>query len=429
MDRQRRYQSLWGVRARYLPATLQHLRAWHEGVREAVARRKAEAPVGPRVGAVSRLQRDLQRSGVLRMYVEEMIAGVPNNGVKGIPDLLDQLEHVVRLTPHWEADPNKRNFFPLSALFAEMMMDPAGEAAFRYPPFNDAIRAVLQQWCAFLDSGDSCDTLNEGDHGWLCPAAAEYNQLDHFVIPDRSAPHWGWKSYNDFFHREIQPAVRPIAGPGDPRVIVSPNDGTVYRIAHGVEPSQRFWAKDEPYSLHDMLDGSDLLDRFIGGHVFQSYLSGADYHRWHAPVDGVVRDAYVIEGLMFSNLVNDISGVASQAYYTAVNTRGLTFIEADDPAIGMVCVMPVGITEVSSIALTARTGARVRKGDQLGCFSFGGSSIAVLFERAAIDHFTVAAPHDLSDPQQQVKIAVNAQIAVARSAQQDTPAQAPPLPA
>jgi phosphatidylserine decarboxylase len=111
-------------------------------------------------------------------------------------------------------------------------------------------------------------------------------------------------------------------------------------------------------------------------------------------VDGMVLDAVVVNGLMFSNLVNDISGVASQAYYTAVNTRGLTFIKADDPTIGVVCVMPVGITEVSSMTLTARPGSHVRKGDQLGYFSFGGSTVAVLFESRAIRKFLVSAPPD-----------------------------------
>jgi phosphatidylserine decarboxylase len=157
--------------------------------------------------------------------------------------------------------------------------------------------------------------------------------------------------------------------------------------------------------------------------VFQSYLSGAEYHRWHAPVDGVVRDAVVVDGLMFSNLVKDITGVASQAYYTAVNTRGLTFIEADDASIGVVCVMPVGITEISSMTLTAGAGDRVKKGDQLGYFSFGGSTVAALFEGRAIDRFLVKAPpdHVLAGRQPvaaagaaPVTIAVNSAIALAR---------------
>ena len=413
--RDARYLNLFGVRVGALPASRHHLHGWHRELDERIAR-AAKAPGSARVNrAVEALARALEGSGVLRMYVEEMIDLVPHDRkvVTSVGQLLAHLDHITRMAPRWESDKARRNFFPMSALFAEMMMDPAGEAAFRYPPFNDAIRGILQEWCGYLNGPGSLDVLNEGPHGWLSPDARAYNQLDHFVVPDRKAPHWGWPSFNAFFHREIQPEVRPVAEPDDPRVVVSPNDGTLYRIARDVEESEQFWVKDEPYSLRDMLGGSALLDRFLHGDVFQSYLSGANYHRWHAPVDGVVRAAHRVEGLMFSNLVADISGIHSQAYYTAVNTRGLTFIEADDPGIGMVCCMPVGITEISSITLTAGRGDRVRKGDQLGYFSYGGSSVAVLFQPGAIERFTVEVPADPPQPGQGV-IEVNAQIAVAK---------------
>lgn len=39
----------------------------------------------------------------------------------------------------------------------------------------------------------------------------------------------------------------------------------------------------------------------------------------------------------------------SEGYDATVNTRGLVFIESPDPKIGMVCVIPLGITEMSSV--------------------------------------------------------------------------------
>ena len=396
VDRDARYQQLYGTIGGYLPADRNALHQWNLELKAAVAQSRQDPARPPRDPAVVALEHAIADSAVLRMLVTEMLKGVPHakHVIEDVPELLDHLDHITRLAPHWEADAQKRHFFPMSGLFAEMMMDPAGEEIFRHAPFNDAIRAILRSWCRYLSSAESRHVLNTGEHGWLSPAAYAYNQLQDFIIPDPDAPHWGWQSYNAFFHREIKSSARPIAAPNDPKVIVAPNDGTLYRIAHDVHATDSFWLKGEPYSLRDMLRGTRYLEQFVGGYVYQSYLSGADYHRWHAPVDGVVRDAVVVEGLMFSNLVNDISGVASQAYYTAVNTRGLTFIEADDPAIGVVCVMPIGITEVSSITLTARAGDHVRKGDQLGYFGFGGSTIAALFEKRAIDRFLVKPPPD-----------------------------------
>jgi len=201
-----------------------------------------------------------------------------------------------------------------------------------------------------------------------------------------------------------------------PHSVISANDGKVYAIAHDVREQQRFWIKGQPYSLRDMLAGSAYLDRFIGGSVFQSFLSGANYHRWRSPIDGTVRSAAVIEGLMFSDTESagpdPTAGTYSQGYETSVNTRGLVFIESDDPKIGLVCVMPVGITEISSITMMVRRGDRVKKGDELGLFSYGGSSMALVFQPGAIQRFTV--PDNTSgNPDDGPPINVNAEIVIA----------------
>ena len=412
-----RYRALFGYQAGYLPADFGALLDWQRELKEAVEQENLDDPDRPVCASVTALARLIAGDGIVRLYADRMIGEVPpkDRTVEDIPDLLDHLDHVVRMTPKWETDPSKRVFFPMSALFGQMMITDAGEAVFRHRGFNDAIRWILRDWCAFLDSFNSRDVLNEGPHGWLSPPAAEYNKLDEFVIPDRTAPHWGWPSFNAFFHREIRPEVRPIAAPHDPKVIVSANDGTVYKIDREVSEEARFWLKGQPYSLANMLAGSAYVDRFVGGNVFQTFLSGADYHRWHAPIDGIVREAVVVDGLMFSNAESagpDPKGILSQGYQTAVNTRGLIFIESDDPVIGLVCCMPIGITEISSITIGVKRGDRVKKGDELGYFSYGGSSMALLFQASAVKQFTVKSPSNDS-VLKDVSIQVNSQIAIA----------------
>ena len=102
----------------------------------------------------------------------------------------------------------------------------------------------------------------------------------------------------------------------------------------------------------------------------------------------------------------------SQGYEASVNTRGLVFIESDDPVVGMICVIPIGITEISSVSFSIRAGDRVAKGAELGYFSYGGSSMAVAFQGGAIKSFTV--PRNTSGNQDDgPSIYVNAQIAIA----------------
>jgi phosphatidylserine decarboxylase len=110
---------------------------------------------------------------------------------------------------------------------------------------------------------------------------------------------------------------------------------------------------------------------------------------------------------MFSNAesagFDPEAGVLSQGYEVAVNTRGLVFIDSKSTRIGMVCVIPIGITEVSSITLTKnndkplKKGDEVTKGDQIGYFSFGGSTLCMVFQPDVIDYYTLGAPN-IKDP-------------------------------
>jgi phosphatidylserine decarboxylase len=51
-----------------------------------------------------------------------------------------------------------------------------------------------------------------------------------------------------------------------------------------------------------------------------------------------------------------------------------------DTPIGLVAVLPIGMTQVSSVVITAEVGVTVRKGEELAYFQFGGSDIILLFE-------------------------------------------------
>lgn len=413
------YRRHFGYVAGYLPKDRSVVDEWQRELKQGLigARARGAAPeYSPAVAALAEL---LRLDGVVRMYVTQMLEQQPaeHKTIATVEDLLAALNTIVTTAPEYNPDPNRQNFFPMSTLFTYMMMTPAGEAVFRNAAFNDAVRAVLQEWCRFLDSDESLYVLNEGVNGWLSQSAYWYNKLYEFVIPDQTAPHWGWKSFNDYFHRQIKPEQRPVDGPDNPKVVVSANDGKVYQIASNVQPLDTFWLKGQPYSLVNVLN-NEYVERFVGGSVFQSFLSGADYHRWRAPVAGVVRKAYVVDGLMFSDAesagYDPTAATYSQGYQASVNTRGLVFIESPEPNIGMVCVIPIGITEISSVTIQVREGDEVKKGDELGYFSYGGSSMCLVFQPGAIDHYTVPNRPSGNNPDDGPPIRVNAQIAVAR---------------
>lgn len=394
-----RYQNSFGVRAGYLPRDRSVLDQWHAELVESIPDDPSNAAIVHR--SVQQFAELLDRDPIVRMYVTQMVvqaAELPEQPqrrwtVTTVAELIAALDQIVAMAPTY-----RKLAFPMSALFAYMMMTAAGEAVFRMPAMNAALRLMLREWCAFLNSPQSQSVLTTAPGGWLSPEAEQQLRLDDFVV-DKADPHWGFKSWNDFFHRQIKLDLRPVSYPGDPRIVVSANDGHVYNFASNVQRHDEFWAKAQSYSLGDMLNGK-YLERFIhgsrGADVIQSFLSGNDYHRFTSPIDGVVRHVEVVEGLMFSNAEvagpDPGAGVLSQGYEVSVNTRGLVFIESGPGGPGMVCVIPIGITEVSSVELHVKSGAAVRKGDPLGWFSFGGSTLCMVFEPGAIDHYTLRAP-------------------------------------
>ena len=414
---QTRYQNHFGYIAGYLPRNRESVDEWQRSLKEEIGKAKAK---GKQRGssAVEELASLIERNGMVRMYVQEMIDQQPleHKTIGDIKELLQALNYIIRTAPLYNPDPDKINAFPMSTLFTYMMMTPAGRERHEADGIQRGAQENTQEWCSFLNSPASASVLNTGEDGWLSESAFWYNKLYEFEF-DRAKPHWGWKSYNDFFHRQIKPESRPIAEPDNPKVIVSANDGTVYNIEDRAQPTAKFWLKGQPYSLVNMLD-NQYVERFVGGSVFQSFLSGANYHRWRSPIDGVVRHARVVNGLMFSDAesagADPTAATYSQGYEASVNTRALVFIESPDPVMGLVCVIPIGITEISSVVIAVEEGAKVRKGDELGYFSYGGSGMCLVFQPGAIDRFTVPNRPAGNNPDDGPPIRVNAQIALGR---------------
>lgn len=139
----------------------------------------------------------------------------------------------------------------------------------------------------------------------------------------------------------------------------------------------------QPYSLLDMLGHSELASQFSGGTVYQAFLSALSYHRWHSPVSGTIKKAFVVDGTYYSEplfeglgdpehaksgTIDESGETTSQGYLTATATRAIIFIEADNPAIGLMAFLGIGMAEVSTCEITVKEGDHVEKGAQTGMF-------------------------------------------------------------
>ena len=275
--------------------------------------------------------------------------------------------------------------FPINAILDWPMGTHSGFAAFLNDKVNAQLKKVLNEWGRFLSSKESCYVLGTDPHkGWFGTDAkkAMPNFETEFKC-DPSKPYYGFTSWDDFFTRVFKDGQRPIASPEDDAVIVNACESAPYKIAHNVKRQDKFWIKSQPYSLMHMLANDEFTDKFVGGTIYQAFLSALSYHRWHSPVSGKIVKAYVKDGAYYSEAISmgfDPSGPnESQSFITDVATRAIIFIEADNPAIGLMCFMPVGMAEVSTCEITVKVGQHVKKGDQLGMFHFGGSTHCLIF--------------------------------------------------
>lgn len=167
----------------------------------------------------------------------------------------------------------------------------------------------------------------------------------------------------------------------------------MFNIERNIKLRDRFFAKGQPYSVLDMLAHDPMASEFAGGTIYQAFLSALSYHRWHSPISGTVKRAFVVDGTYFSEPlfegvgdpttkeINTKGITVAQGYLSAMATRAVIILKADDPEIGLVAFVGIGMDEVSTCENTVKQGQHIQKGDELGMFHFGGSSFCVIFQK------------------------------------------------
>jgi phosphatidylserine decarboxylase len=393
-------------RAGWLPDDQDDLEAWLHGHRQRVEARPEQIALHP---VISEFQALIDRDPVVRMYVHQMIAQVPatksyrERHVKSVEQLLRLMNEVLTMAPEYGS---QSVTLPLNAILDWTMGTRAGFAAYRDPRINAMLKKILTVWCEFLSSAESLYVLNDSPSGWMSAEAQRAVGIEQFEY-DAQAEHWGFASWNDFFTRRFKDGARPVDSPDNDKVIVSACESVPYGISSDVLRQDRFWIKSQPYSLADMLANDDSVEQFVGGTVYQAFLSATDYHRWHSPVAGTIVRAFLQPGTYYSEADSEgkdaVEPMNSQSYLAHVAARAIFLIEANDPVIGLMAFVAVGMSEVSSCVIDSKMtpGYHVRKGEELGYFQFGGSTHCLVFRPGAIAEFVLAAipqPHDPNAP-------------------------------
>ncbi|KAK4191559.1 phosphatidylserine decarboxylase-domain-containing protein [Podospora australis] len=186
-----------------------------------------------------------------------------------------------------------------------------------------------------------------------------------------------FKNFNEFFYRALKPDARPVSAPGNPRIIVSPADCRSV-VFNRIETATKVWIKGREFSVKRLLADAypDDYPRYeMGGALGIFRLAPQDYHRFHIPVDGIMGEPKTIAGEYYT--VNPMA-IRSALDVYGENVR--VIVPIDSPEFGRVMVICVGAMMVGSTVITRTAGEEVKRGEELGYFKFGGSTLVVLFE-------------------------------------------------
>ena len=179
-------------------------------------------------------------------------------------------------------------------------------------------------------------------------------------------------SFNDFFIRKLHPEARPICQ--ENTVAVMPADARYLFYPH-IEKSDGFLIKGEKFSLSELLQDGGLAETYRCGAMVIARLCPTDYHRFHFPCSCVPDKPKLINGPLYS--VNPLA-LKKNIHILCQNKRMLTKLHTKN--FGTILYIEVGATYVGSIHQSFIPHESYAKGEEKGYFSFGGSSLNLLFE-------------------------------------------------
>lgn len=268
-------------------------------------------------------------------------------------------------------------------------LDELKDRGFFYPtvefvePFASWLSTYSNTWAEFLDTEES------------------WNDTYYNMVKDD--PDWGldkgwygegnlWRTYNEFFARSlVSPDVRPISTDYE---VVCPVDSWPKQTWKIDDNNQLQYPQDlqiKTAKISDIAqligDDSQYKDAFAGGTLTHTFLDVNLYHRYHSPVNGVLKELRKVPGVSAGGGYTLWDDDTKLYYYQndlgfqMVETRACAIIETEK--YGLVAMMPVGMSQICSVNWlpSLHVGQQLKQGDEMGFFQFGGSDVVMIFQK------------------------------------------------
>ena len=144
-------------------------------------------------------------------------------------------------------------------------------------------------------------------YGWYCDTRKSSRNVKQFIkdldidMSDYKQTE-NFRSFNEFFIRQVTPKGRPIAL--EENSFISPGDGRLLAY-NNIDMDKLIQVKGFTYSLRQLVDNSEIAEKFKDGLYLILRLCPTDYHRFHFIDNGYCDETVKIKGHYYS--VNPIA--------------------------------------------------------------------------------------------------------------------------
>lgn len=221
------------------------------------------------------------------------------------------------------------------------------------------IPAISKMVGIFLDSKVSCLLISPF--------------IKHTGIDLKDYKRKKFKSYNDFFTREIKESKRPIDK--NDTHFISPSDGKV--MIYPIRRSSHFMVKNTIYTLRTILQNKKLACKYHNGYCVIIRLCVDNFHRY-CYLDNCTKS----ENVFIKGRLHTVNPIANDYYpIYKENSREYTILHTDN--FNDIVQIEVGALMVGKITnhhkKKSNTAAdKFSRGQEKGYFEFGGSTIMLL---------------------------------------------------
>ncbi|KAH7926404.1 hypothetical protein BV22DRAFT_1009175 [Leucogyrophana mollusca] len=213
---------------------------------------------------------------------------------------------------------------------------------------------------------------------------ATYKINTEELLEPAVTPH-NYPTFNSFFYRKLRPGARTVENADDPNAFCSAADSRLV-VYQTIDLAQKFWVKGDEFTLPKLLhldESDDICKSLDGGSLAIFRLAPADYHRFHCPVDAkVLGNAKDIPGQYYTVNPQAVNEEGFDVF--SMNRRSVIYLE-HNVTKKVIAYVAVGALLVGSVKWTVGENAEVKRGDELGYFAYGGSTVLAIFPPGVIE--------------------------------------------